>query len=206
MNRPSTKRAGIMAGRAATLLGAAALTGFAFGGTAWAGGNGAQSQTYNAHGAAAYGLDEIDLNPNSASPPPPGISLPVGCWLTQDEGIISTDGNVIFHQIGNKTGWWFTTTYAGQAAVYPLVEVNGVPVVDPNTGNDEVDNSAAPLATGHLTQWFGSEDNNKSQVIHATVHFDGTDVSGNPVSLFGHFQLTFNAAGQPTATSATFTC
>jgi hypothetical protein len=195
-----------MAAKTTGLLAAAVLAGLASGGTAWAGGNGAQSQTLNAHGTAVFGLDELDLNPNSASPPPPGISLPVGCWLSQDEGIISTNGNAILHDITNKTGEWFTTTYTGQAAVFPLIEINGVPVVDPTTGDDEVDSSGTPIATGHLTQWFGNEDNNKNQVSHATVHFDGTDASGNPVSLFGHFQATFNAAGQPTATSATFTC
>ncbi|HET6873274.1 MAG TPA: hypothetical protein VFH70_00750, partial [Acidimicrobiales bacterium] len=146
------------------------------------------------------------LNPNSASPPPPGISLPSSCWLGQDEGIISTTGNAIFHITANKTGDWFTTTYTGEAAVYPLVENNGVPVFDPNTQNDEVDTSGSPLATGHMTQWFGAEDNNKNSVNHATVHFTGTDASGNPVNLFGHFQFATNANGDPTAMTGSITC
>lgn len=165
------------------------------------------TQTFHAHGADAFGMDELDLNPNSASPPPPGISLPSNCWLGQDNGIISTYGNGIFHDTMNKTGDWFTTTYTGDAAVYPLVEdSNGVPAFDPNTMNDIVDSSGTPLATGHLTQWFGSEDNNKNGVQHATVHFNGTDKDGHPVSLFGHFQFAINAHGDPTAMSGAITC
>jgi hypothetical protein len=176
------------------------------GGNAWAGGNGAQAQTFHVHGASAFAVDEIDFNPNGSNPPPPGISLPAGCWLNQNEGIISTDGNGVFHMIGNKTGFWFTTTYTGEAAVYPLVLNSGVPVSDPNTGNNEVDLSQPPIATGHLTQWFGSEDNNQNAVQHATVHFNGTDASGNPVHLDGHFQFATNASGQPTAMVGSVTC
>lgn len=198
----------VRAGRTAVtgvLLGGALAAG-SFSAAAWAGGNGAQTNTFNFHGSDAFGAVELDLNPNSASPPPPGISLPSGCWLTQDNGILSTFGNGVLHGIGNKTGFWFTTTYAGDAAVFPLIEVNGVPVSDPNTGNDEVDTSAAPLATGHLTQWFGAEDNNKNGVTHATVSFNGTDAAGNPVSLNGHFQFGTNASGQPTAMVGSITC
>lgn len=83
---------------------------------------------------------------------------------------------------------------------------NGLPVADPTTGNNLVDTTAPPAATGHLTQWFGSEDNNKNGVQHATVHFDGTDAAGDPVSLDGHFQFALNANGQPTAMVASITC
>lgn len=207
MNRSTNKRTTGRAARATTALVAlGALTGFASGGTAWAGGNGAQAQTFNVHGTAAFGIDELDLNQNSPNPPPPGIVAPAGCWLGTDNGILSTDGNVIFHQIDNKTGGWFTTTYTGQAEVFPLVEVDAVPQVDPNTQNDEVDTSAPPIASGHLTTWFGDEDNNRNEVTHATVHFRGTDNSGNPVDLFAQFQLGTNANGQMTVENASITC
>lgn len=190
--------------RAAALVGATVLGLGGLGGVAWAGG--AQTGTFHAHGADAFGLDELDLNPNGANPPPPGIVLPANCWLTQDEGIISTNGNAIMHYTVNKTGDWFTTTYTGDAAVFPLVENDGVPVSDPNTGNNEVDTSAAPLATGHMTQWFGAEDNKQNGVQHATVHFQGTDANGNPVNLQGHFQFATNANGDPTAMVGSISC
>jgi hypothetical protein len=189
--------------KAAVMLGIASLGTFVSGATAWAGGNGAETQTFHVHGTSAFGIDELDLNPTGA---PPGVSVPANCWLGQDNGIISTDGNGVFHMIGNKTGFWFTSTYTGEAAVYPLVLDNGVPVSDPNTGNNEVDTSQPPLATGHLTQWFGNEDNNKNGVEHATVTFKGTDSSGNPVNLDGHFQFAMNANGEPTATVGSITC
>lgn len=184
---------------AATVIATLALT--SVGGAAWADGNGAQTQTLHAHGTDAFGLEELDL-----FSPPPGITPPVNCWLGTTNAIVSTNGNGVFHFTGNKTGTWFTTTYTGDAAVYPLILVNGQPVTDPNTGNNEVDTSAAPLATGHLTQWFGDENNNKNGVEHATVTFKGTDAAGEPANLQGHFQFATNANGQPTAILGSLTC
>ncbi len=174
------------------------------GGTAWAAGNGAQTSTQHLHGDAT-GLVELDLNPADA---PAGLAPPVGCWFTTTEGIVSTDGNAIMHNTTNKAGdFWFTTTYTGGGAVYPLVlDSNGNPIQDPVSGNNEVDTSAAPLATGHLTTWFGQEDNNKNGVLHATVSFHGTETNGTAVNLNAHFQLGSNAHGQPTATVGSVTC
>jgi hypothetical protein len=189
------------------LVGGAVLTVGLLGGTAWAGGNGAQGFTQHVHGVAT-GLVEIDFNPNTGAP-----ALPAGCWLSPTEGIVSTDGNGIMHGIGNKNGGWFTTTYTGGAAVYPLVlDANGSPVQDHSTGNNEVDTSAGPLATGHLTTWFGDENNGakngtvKVDVEHATASFHGTDSSGNAVNLNAHFHIGTNQYGQPTATVEAATC
>lgn len=190
-------------GKAGALVGGAVLSVGLLSSAAWA--SGAQTMTQHAHGADAAGLVELDFNPNSPNTPP-GISLPGGCWLTPNEGIVSTGGNAVMHSTFNKTGAWFTTTYTGDAAVYPLVLVGGLPVQDPNTGNDLVDTSGVPSATGHLTTWFGDENNNQNGVEHATVTFQGTDSSGNAVSLSGHFQLATNANGQPTATVGSVTC
>lgn len=178
---------------------AAALALTSFGATAWAGG--ADTQTFHVHGTDAFGVEELDLFTT-----PPGVTAPAGCWLGTTNGIVSTDGNGVLHWTANKTGFWMTSTYTGQAAVYPLLLVDGQPVVDPNTQSNEVDTSAAPLATGHLTQWYGNEDNNKNGVEHATVTFKGVDASGNPVQLKGHFQFATNANGQPTATVGSITC
>jgi hypothetical protein len=86
------------------------------------------------------------------------------------------------------------------------------PVQDPITGNNEVDTSAAPLATGHLTTWFGDENNGakngtvKVDVEHATASFHGTDSSGNTVNLNAHFHIGTNRYGQPAATVTSATC
>jgi hypothetical protein len=192
------------------VVGGAVLTVALLGGTAWAGGNGAQTGTQHVHGDAS-GLVEIDFNPNSPNTPP-GLSLPAGCWLTSTEAIVSTDGNAIMHSTFNKNGGWFTTTYTGGAAVYPLVlDSQGNPIQDEN-GNNEVNTSAAPLATGHLTTWFGDENNGakngnvKVDVEHATASFHGTDSSGNTVNLNAHFHIGTNQYGQPTATVTSATC
>jgi hypothetical protein len=176
------------------------------GGTAWAAGKGAQTMTFHAHGADAAGQVELDFNPADA---PPGVSLPAGCWMTTTQGFLSTGGNLIMHQTTSKDGdeYWFTTTYTGDAAVYPLMlDSSGNPIQDPNTGDDEVDTSGAPLATGHFTTWFGQEANQKNGVMHATLTFHGADAGGNPVSLSGHVQYATNANGQATATVVNVSC
>lgn len=168
-----------------------------------AGGNGSTTTTQHARGADARGLVEIDFY----GPPPPGVTVPSQCWLAHTSGIVSTFGNAVLHDTTNKAGDdWFTTTYTGDAAAYPLVLVNGQPVTDPNTGNSEVDMSGTPQATGHLTTWFGSEDNNQNSVQHATLSFHGVDAQGNPVSLTARFQFAINAQGQPTAVTGAVTC
>lgn len=195
--------------RVAGFLGTAALTLGSLGGVAWAGGNGAQTFTGHAHGSDAAGLVVIDFNPYSPNNAEPGApTLPAGCWMTPDEAFVSTTGNAVQHGTFNKTGGWFTDTYTGQADLWPLQLVNGKPVDDgTGSGNDAVDmSSGTPLATGHLTLWFGNEDNNKNGVTHATVTYNGVDINGNPVSLTGHFQFATNANGDVTAETGSITC
>src|SRR5215469_14553200 len=152
-----------------------------------------QAQTLHAHGTDAFDQVVIDFLPIDS---PPGISLPNGCWFPGNtSAFVSTDGNLILHEIGNKNGGWFTSTYTGDAAVYPIVFASpGIPKLDSN-GNDVVDTSATPAATGHLTIWDGDESNKQNEVSHATLTFKGTDSSGNPVSMTAHFQFATNAAG-----------
>ena len=196
-----------VASKLAVLAGVSGLTFGGFGGVAWAGGNGAQTFTQHAHGSDAAGLVVLDFNPNSPNNSG-GPTAPEGCWLSQDDALVSTVGNAVAHGIGNKTGFWFTTTYTGQADVWPLVlDSNGNPI-DDGTGNhnDAVDTSGTPLAAGHLTIWFGQEDNNKNGVTHATVSFNGVDANGTPVSLTGHFQFATNAKGDVTVASGNISC
>jgi hypothetical protein len=163
----------------------------------------AQTQTFNLHGSEAYDQSVIDFLPIDA---PPGISLPNNCWFPSNDAFMSVSGNMILHETTNKTGDWFTTTFTGDAAVYPIVFASpGVPQLDEN-GDDVLDTSGTPAATGHLTIWDGGADNNKNGVNHATLHFNGTDSSGNPVSMFGHFQFATNAAGTPTAMVGSLSC
>lgn len=198
-----------IASKLAVLAGVSSLTLGGFGGIAWAGGNGAQTFTQHVHGSDVAGMLVVDFNPNSPNNGGPGRpTLPDGCWMTQDDALVSTVGNAVLHGIGNKTGFWFTSTYTGQADVWPLVlDSNGNPV-DDGTGNnnDAVDTSGSPLATGHMTLWFGQEDNNKNGVIHATVSFNGVDANGTPVSLTGHFQFATNANGDITAATGSISC
>ena len=169
---------------------------------AFAGGNGSQGQTLHAHGAAAYDLLVADFLPANGSP-----SLPDGCWMPSTDALMSTFGNAILHSTANKADdFWFTSTYTGDAAVYPIVFIApGVPLTDEND-NDVLDTSGQPLATGHLTTWFGISDNKQNEVDHATLTFTGTDVNGNAVSISGHFQLATNANGDVTATPTNISC
>lgn len=169
---------------------------------AFAGGNGSQTQTLHAHGADAYDLTVADFLPSNGSP-----SLPAGCWLPSTDAIMSTFGNAIMHSTVNKANdFWFTTTYTGDAAVYPIVFASpGVPQVDQNN-NDVLDTSGTPLATGHLTTWFGQEDNKQNGVMHATLSFKGVEADGTAVSLTGHFQFATNANGTPTASVINISC
>lgn len=173
---------------AATLIPAAA---------AFAAGNGSITQTQHIHGADAAGQVVIDFLPQDAPP------LPDGCWANPGIAIVSSDGNAIQHFTLNKAqDFWFTSTFTGDAAVYPVVQ----PVQFDNNGNVIVDTSGPALYTGHLTTWFGQEDNNKNGVTHATVSFHGASPAGTTVNLNGHIQYATNAAGQPTAQVAAATC
>jgi hypothetical protein len=196
-----------MTGRAAKVgafLSAAALTTTLSGATAWAGGNGSQTATEHAHGAQAYDLTVVDFNPADS---PPGVSLPANCWLPDTYALMSTDGNAVLHTTTNRAqDFWMTTTYTGDAVALPLVFNQDGSIATDGNQNDMVDQTAAPLATGHLTVWFGVEDNNKNGVQHATVSFQGVEADGTPVNLTGHFQFATNAQGEPTAIKGSVSC
>jgi hypothetical protein len=164
---------------------------------AFAGGNGSITQTQHVHGAGTAGLVVLDFLPQDAPP------LPAGCWANPNIAIVSTDGNVVQHSTTNKAqDFWFTSTFTGDAAVYPLVQ----PVQYDSNGNVLVNTSGPALYTGHLTTWFGQEDNNQNSVFHATASFHGADAAGNAVNLNGHMQYATNASGQATAQVARATC
>lgn len=149
------------------------------------------------HGPA-WGLVVLDFLPQDNPPP-----LPEGCWANETLAIMSTNGNAIQHFTVNKASdFWFTTTYAGDAAVYPVAQ----PISYDANGDVVLDTSGPALYTGHLTTWFGEEDNKQNGVMHSTASFHGTDAAGNAVSLNAHLQFGTNAMGQPTAQVASATC
>jgi hypothetical protein len=163
-----------------------------------------QAFTMNFHGADAYDQLVTDFLPGGPAP----VTLPSGCWFQATDAFMSISGNLIEHGIGNKTGFWYTSTFTGTAGVYPIVfdpQHPGKPLLDDN-GNDVVDTTQPSAANGHLTLWFGQEDNNKNGVTHATLTFKGTDSSGNAVQMTGHFQVAFNALGVPTVVNGALTC
>jgi hypothetical protein len=163
---------------------------------AYAGGNGSTTNTQHIHGPA-WDQVVLDFLPQDAPP------LPNGCWANPSIAIMSTGGNAIQHTTVNKAGdFWFTTTFTGDAAVYPVAQ----PVSFDSNDNVVLDTSGPALYTGHLTTWFGQEDNNQNGVTHATVSFHGTDAAGNPVNLNGRIHYSTNANGQTTAVVDSATC
>ena len=119
----------------------------------------------------------------------------------------------MFHQTGNKTGFWFTTTFTGTGEVLPIKFTTTTPTkplpanpTTPTTTSNAVTTSATPAASGQFRVWFGSEDNKQNAVLHATISFKGTTAAGKPVSLNGHFDVTTNANGKVTATPAGISC
>jgi hypothetical protein len=184
----------------ALLGGALSIATLVIAGPAGAGGNGATSQTGHARGTQTEGLVVLDFVPGNGAPP-----LPAGCWANPLLAIVSTDGHAVFHDTTNRAGDdWFTTTYAGGGAVYPVPQ----PPTFDSDGNVVVDTTNGPLYAGHLTTWFGQEDNHKNGVFHATVSFHGTSVADptQAVSLNAHVQFATNANGTPTAQTAAAIC
>ena len=164
---------------------------------AFAGGNGATSQTEHAHGTQTEGLVVVDFLP-SDSP-----ALPDGCWANPDLAIVSADGNAVEHSTFNKAGdFWFTSTYAGGAAVYPVAQ----PVAYDSHGDVIPDTSSDPLYVGHLTTWFGRNDNNRNGTFTATVSFHGTSTDGEAVNLTGFMHMAFNANGDLVVLNSGATC
>jgi hypothetical protein len=142
----------------------------------------------------------VDFNP-SDSPP-----LPDGCWASPDLLIVSTTGNAIEHDTVNKAGdFWFTSTYTGGGAVYLATDVT----YDRNSDAPaSISPGAQPMYVGHLTTWFGQNDNNKNSNSSVTASFHGTSTAdpNQTVNLNGGMHYTMNAKGQLTVTDARATC
>jgi hypothetical protein len=114
------------------------------------------------------------------------------CPGTNEWAFIDATGNGVQHMTVNAAqDFWFTTTLAGPATIFPIVIVTvdqfGNPVVW------HVDTSRPPIATGQLQQWFGFQGNNMNRVFSFTTNFQGTLSTGQSVTL--HFNAHMNSTG-----------
>jgi hypothetical protein len=82
-------------------------------------------------------------------------------------------GNAVFHVTQNTAGdFWITTTNEGAFVGLPAG------------------------FTGRATQWFGDEENNLNQVVHAISDGHVTDASGATLSFHETFHFSVSASGQ----------
>lgn len=82
-------------------------------------------------------------------------------------------GNAVFHVTQNTAGdFWITTTNEGTFVGLPAG------------------------STGRATQWFGDENNNMNQVMHAISDGHVTDASGATISFHETFHFSISASGQ----------
>lgn len=105
----------------------------------------------------------------------------VGC--TPGDFIV-TVGNAVEHQTTNNAGdSWFTAT------------VTGTFVTSDQSGY-----------TGHVTAWFGVEQNARNVVNHGTVDAQGTLADGTILRVHGEGQFTVNAQGIPVVNMTNLSC
>lgn len=118
-------------------------------------------------------------------------AIPVTCDGPGGSTAFAGPGNVVAHLTVNNAGdSWFTTTEEGTVTLTTLW------------------GGAWGTWTGHVQEWFGSEDNNQNSVQHATFNFDGTSVSdpSKTLAMHGAFTATVNANGVTVVNNETITC
>jgi hypothetical protein len=106
-------------------------------------------------------------------------NIPVTCAgpFTGNTEVHAT-GNGVVHGNGNKTGFWFTTTFEGQGTI--------VQSAGPQAGE---------VFTGHVMDWVGFADNLTNGLFHATFNFDGTNAAGQSLGMHAEAQFTVNPNG-----------
>ena len=103
------------------------------------------------------------------------ISLPffAGPCVPAELASASVLGNAVFHVTQNTaTDFWITTTNEGTFTGLP----DGF--------------------SGRATQWFGDENNNQNQVMHAISDGQVTDPSGVTIRFHETFHFSISASGQ----------
>lgn len=145
--------------------------------------------------ALVAALTVVFVSPTFADPLPPGlpctptsngsgattctvnvhpITLPFFAGpCDQVLGGSAVDGNAVFHVTQNTAGdFWITTTNEGTFVGLPAG------------------------FSGRATQWFGDENNNLNQVVHAISDGQVTDASGATTSFHETFHFSISASGQ----------
>lgn len=85
----------------------------------------------------------------------------------------AVEGNAVFHVTQNTAGdFWITTTNEGTFVGLPAG------------------------FSGRATQWFGDENNNLNQVVHAISDGQVTDPSGATIGFHETFHFSISASGQ----------
>jgi hypothetical protein len=139
-----------------------------------------------------------------------GLQTPLGgttsgtncpSWVIDDFVLLAMSGNGVQHITVNKAqDSWFTSTFTGDgtATFYPPSSIGNL-VTDEN-GNIvsyDIVGPADNTLSGHLTNWFGGEDNNKNVVFLGTIDFSGTDQSGNALSIHDTQHLSWTGNQLP---------
>lgn len=115
------------------------------------------------------------------NPAPAGCPSYIGDW-----GLATGTGNgtehVNFNTAGNS---WFTDTWTGDLTItfYPASSVNIVTDNDGNVTSAQIIGPSEQVLTGHMTQWDGGSFNKQASSVTFTDSFNGTDASGNPITV-----------------------
>jgi hypothetical protein len=119
-------------------------------------------------------------------PPTPGCPD----VISNDYVHIVGTGNGIEHVTVNKAqDAWFTQTFTGDATFTPYPPSSVITDDQGNvTGISGPPDPNVPAFTGHLTEWFGGEFNNKNANDHGTININAT-VNGQALSLHVNFHL-----------------
>lgn len=114
-------------------------------------------------------------------------SGPAANPCTGDPGTLTTTLNDVFHTTINKNGSWFTGTLTGSVLFVP-------------------DDPSLPTYTGHVTNWFGDENNLQNGVEHFTSNIEALGSDGSHLKFHGNGVTTLNANGVVTVSFANFFC
>jgi hypothetical protein len=143
--------------------------------------------------------------------PAPTTSCPA--YFDNDWAFESGTGNGVFHINIDKAGdEWVSNTWTGSATVtfYPPSSVSIITDSDGNVVWSQITGPPDQVITGRNTQWFGASFNNRDSVMDFTFSFQGTDQSGNPITVHNeqHQQWLPGADpyGPPSASHVRFTC
>jgi hypothetical protein len=127
--------------------------------------------------------------------PVPAPTCPA--FVQNDYALIVATGNGVEHSIiNNNLDGWFTSTFTGQATVTAFLDLG---LTQPDT--------AVPVYSGRLTEWFGGSFNASNLVFHDTFHLSLTGTDGTTLSVLAvdHFNTNASQNGLPNSFSI-FSC